>query len=91
MKSDGYRKVWDSNIGRVTGFHRKVLSEHLGRPLRDDESVHHRNGNRDDNRIENLELWTGFQPHGQRVIDQVLWAQEIIDRYRKEIDDGLLE
>lgn len=38
--------------------HRAVMSECLGRPLRDDEVVHHRNCVRDDNRIENLELVT---------------------------------
>jgi hypothetical protein len=91
LKPDGYRKVWDKTQKRVIPYHHKVMQEHLGRPIREDESVHHRNGNRDDNRIENLELWTGHQPRGQRVIDQVKWAEEILSRYRQEIDDGLLD
>jgi hypothetical protein len=57
------------------------MAEHLGRPLTRGESVHHRNGVRGDNRLQNLELWRVAQPAGQRVADLVEWAQEIIDMY----------
>ena len=61
--------------------HQYVMSCQLSRRLHKDERVHHRNGVRDDNRIENLELWSTSHPSGQSVADKVLWAKEILARY----------
>ena len=49
--------------------HRVVMEQMIERPLRKGESVHHKNGIRNDNRPENLELWVGVIRHGQRAID----------------------
>jgi hypothetical protein len=64
--------------------HRFVMAQILGRPLWPDESVHHRSGNRLDNRPENLELWSRWQPRGQRIEDKVTYATELLRRYAPE-------
>lgn len=66
--------------------HRKIMQDYLGRPLTRGENVHHKNGIRKDNRIEDLELWYTGQPSGQRVADLIDY---IVNFHRSELEKRL--
>ncbi len=78
LSSSGYRIVTVDGVKWKE--HRYVMGQVLGRELRVDEDVHHRNGIRSDNRPENLEVWV--RSPGQRVADLVTF---VVSHYRADV------
>ena len=97
INGSGYVIIYNPELAKewgLTGWyvleHRLIMSEHLGRMLTEEENVHHINGIRHDNRIENLELWSTSQPYGQRVADKIEWAKSILEKYKEDLENGKL-
>ena len=91
ITKDGYKTIHKrghpnaKNRQGALGEHIFVMSEYLKRPLFKGESVHHKNGIRHDNRIENLELWHRGQPAGQRVEDKITFYKEFLEQYGYDV------
>ena len=79
----------NANRSSRVAEHRLTMSNFLGRPLYKNENVHHKNGDKADNRLENLELWVTTQPSGQRPLDLIKWARSILETY--ETDESKLK
>lgn len=85
MAAFGYRRIKVLNeTGQKTRWkfvHRKVMEDHIGRPLLSHETVHHLDGDRQNNNLENLELWSSRHGPGQRVSDKIDFAKSILTEY----------
>lgn len=92
LSKDGYRYLFSlthpnrNKHGKILE-HVMVMAECLGRPLRKGETVHHKNGIKHDNTPSNLEVWSTFQPCGQRVTDKIEHSANFLLRY---LDDQSL-
>lgn len=88
---NGYRCIYKpgyhgrkNKSGRLLE-HIWVMTQHLGRNLFKGENIHHKNGIRDDNRLDNLELWNTSQPSGQRVDDKISFYKEFLEQYGYDV------
>src|SRR5208282_666921 len=82
IDKNGYRML--KRNGRYTPEHRLVMETKIGRKLFEFENVHHINGQKLDNRLENLEIWNKKHPSGQRIPDKVAHAVETLSLYPAE-------
>jgi len=86
LSKEGYRYIKrpshpNANTNGWVLEHRAIVADDLGRPLAASETVHHKNGVRTDNRLENLELRMDQHGPEQTIEDRVLGAIEVLSEY----------
>ena len=74
-------------------YHRWVMEKKLGRYLKKGEIVHHINGNKLDNRPENLEVLTPKQHYKLHVVPvlEIRRQAQIMERLIPEMQDNLIK
>ncbi len=86
VDNNGYKRVKDIGNPQADkdGFileHRLVMSRYLGRAIEGSEIIHHRNGNRLDNRIENLEI---MNRSTHRTLHAIKWVKDtVIEKFKE--------
>ena len=91
IHENGYKLITKKGHPNASGKngaifeHQFVMSEHIGRPLKKGETIHHVNGIRHDNRIENLEIWIKRHPPGQRLQDKLSWCKNLLEEYGHKV------
>jgi len=80
IDNHGYRRIRVN--GKRLPEHRVVYEQHYNIKLLPHQNIHHINGDKLDNRIENLELWDTSQPAGQRIEDKILYYGKLISEYK---------
>jgi hypothetical protein len=87
LDKHGYKIL---NNGKRGGYrqpeHHAVMAKMIGRPILKGETVHHKNGERADNRPENLELWSSRHGKGQRVEDRIRDAKLFLAEQGQTLD-----
>lgn len=79
----GHDHPWADANGRIRE-HIYIIQKHIGRKLKPNELVHHKNGIRNDNKLENLELCTNTQPPSQRTSDMIQFCEQYLKKYAPE-------